>query len=143
MVVKSVSLVELKKQQWAKERGKIFCFSPLRPSLRLILFYNYIIEELVKLNGYWRNQNIPVVFNDQRYFMITIFFGFVLLLLLLLSYKYFYLFLLLKIRDHVFYPGIRSNDKDRFSANKDIQSPKNLSFPPISQENQKQKPNVR
>lgn len=43
MVVRSVSLVELKKQQWAKEK-----------------------EELVKLNSYWRNQNTPIVFNDQR-----------------------------------------------------------------------------
>lgn len=69
-------------------------------------------------------------------------FCFVLFLLSLL-HKHFYLFLFITIRDHVFYPGIRSNDKDRFGANKDIQSPKNLSFPPISQENQKQKTNVR
>ncbi|XP_060869692.1 DNA ligase 1 isoform X2 [Metopolophium dirhodum] len=82
MVVKSVSLVELKKQQWAKEK------------------------ELVKLNNYWRNQNTPIVFNDQR--------------------------------DHVIYPEIRSNDIDRLATYKDLQTQKNLSFPPISHDNQKQ-----
>ncbi|XP_015379927.1 PREDICTED: histone-lysine N-methyltransferase, H3 lysine-79 specific isoform X2 [Diuraphis noxia] len=82
MVVKSVSLVELKKQQWAKEK------------------------ELVKLNSYWRNQNTPIVFNDQR--------------------------------GHVIYPEIRSNDIDRLAIYKDLQTQKNLSFPPISQDNQKQ-----
>jgi len=88
MVVKSVSLVELKKQQWAKEK-----------------------EELGRLNSYWKNQNIPtaVVFNDQR--------------------------------DQFFYPEIRSNDKDRLDTNKDIQSQNNLSFPPISNDNQKQNKN--
>ncbi|XP_025195859.1 histone-lysine N-methyltransferase, H3 lysine-79 specific isoform X2 [Melanaphis sacchari] len=83
MVVKSVSLIELKKQQWAKEK-----------------------EEIVKLNSYWKNQNTPVVFNDQR--------------------------------DHVIYPGLRSNDIDRLAMYKDLQTQKNLSFPPISHDNQKQ-----
>ncbi|XP_027853077.2 histone-lysine N-methyltransferase, H3 lysine-79 specific isoform X2 [Aphis gossypii] len=82
MVVKSVSLIELKKQQWAKEK------------------------EMVKLNSYWKNQNTPIVFNDQR--------------------------------DHVIYPEIRSNDIDRLSIYKDLQTQKNLSFPPISHDNQKQ-----
>ncbi|KAL4112746.1 hypothetical protein QTP88_016480 [Uroleucon formosanum] len=82
MVVKSLSLVELKKQQWAKEK------------------------ELVKLNNYWRNQNTPIVFNDQK--------------------------------DHVIYPEIRSNDIDRLATYKDLQTHKNLSFPPISHDNQKQ-----
>lgn len=48
------------------------------------------------------------------------------------------------IRDNMFYPGIRPIDKDRFGINRDVQSPKNLSFPPISHDNQKQnKNNVR
>ncbi|XP_060842495.1 uncharacterized protein LOC132922803 [Rhopalosiphum padi] len=83
MVVKSVSLIELKKQQWAKEK-----------------------EEIVKLNSYWRNQNTPIVFNDQR--------------------------------DHVIYPGIRPSDIDRLAIYKGLETQKNLSFPPISHDNQKQ-----
>jgi len=88
MVVKSVSLVELKKQQWAKEKGKHFLFYSIVHTytnvmyiirvyiylficLTLALFYNkhffFVLEELVKLNGYWRNQNTPIVFNDQKY----------------------------------------------------------------------------
>ncbi|XP_050539796.1 myb-like protein X isoform X2 [Daktulosphaira vitifoliae] len=42
MVVKSMSLIELKKQQWAKEK------------------------ELGKINGYWRNQKSSIIFDDQR-----------------------------------------------------------------------------
>jgi len=39
-----------------------------------INFYFYLqrffffLEEMVKLNSYWRNQNTPIVFNDQRYY---------------------------------------------------------------------------
>uniref|UniRef100_A0A2S2Q2A8 CCDC66 domain-containing protein n=1 Tax=Sipha flava TaxID=143950 RepID=A0A2S2Q2A8_9HEMI len=84
MVVKSVSLVELKKQQWAKEK-----------------------EELVRLNGYWKNPKTPIVFNDQR--------------------------------DHIINKEVqRFNENDRYVLSKDIQSQNNLSFPPISHENQKQ-----
>jgi len=45
---------------------------------------------------------------------------------------------ILHYRDHVSYPGIRSNDIDRLATYKDLQTQKNLSFPPISQDNQKQ-----
>lgn len=37
-----------------------------------INFYFYLkrffLEEMVKLNSYWRNQNTPIVLNDQRYY---------------------------------------------------------------------------
>lgn len=35
-----------------------------------VLFYftiqNRVLEENVKLNAYWKNQNTPIVFNDQK-----------------------------------------------------------------------------
>lgn len=46
---------------------------------------------------------------------------------------------MLKTRDHVFYPGIRTNNNnDQFSVYKHIHPQKDSSFPPISQDNQKQ-----
>lgn len=48
------------------------------------------------------------------------------------------LFLFHHYRDHVIYPEIRSNDIDRLATYKDLQTHKNLSFPPISHDNQKQ-----
>lgn len=42
-------------------------------------------------------------------------------------------------RDHVIFKETqRSNDNDRLVANRDVQSQKNLSFPPIAHEIQKQ-----
>lgn len=41
------------------------------------------------------------------------------------------------IREHIVYPEVHYNDNERLNSNKDIQLHKNLSFPPISQDNQK------
>lgn len=38
MVVKSVSLVELKKQQWAREKGNIYIYCYLHEYIYIILF---------------------------------------------------------------------------------------------------------
>jgi hypothetical protein len=72
MVVKSVSLVELKKQQWAKEKGKLFLirFGQFHLFSKVSLLVTTVLcvsEELVRLNGYWKNPKTPIVFNDQRY----------------------------------------------------------------------------
>lgn len=96
-------------------------------------FYNNNLEELVKLNSYWRNQNTPMVFNEQRF----VFFFFI--------YNYFIHKYFSIIREHVVYPEIRLNDNDRnFGTNfRDVQSLKNSSFPPISHDTQKQNSSVR
>lgn len=53
---------------------------------------------------------------------------------------YIYLFI---YRSHALYPEIRldDHDTDRLNANKDVQSQKNLSFPPISHDRDNQRQN--
>lgn len=72
MVVKSVSLVEFKKQQWAKEKGKLLLisFGPyhLFPKVCIVVITVLCIsEELVRLNGHGKNPKTSIVFNDQRF----------------------------------------------------------------------------
>lgn len=76
------------------------------------------------------------VFSRRRMFYNIFFFFFssslYLLLLLFVRCTVF-------IRENDYYPpGARPIDKDRYGANKDVQSQKIWSFPPISHDNQKQ-----
>lgn len=152
--MKSVSLVELKKQQWAKEKGMIctnsnsfifktfwfwLCLYDISRGCglrtRRVLFYNHVFRRAGKIKRILEKSKYADCFQRSKVFYCSKCLCRGILLNISVS--------TIHRRDHVIYPEIRSNDcNDRLQGmNKDIQLPKNLSFPPISLDNQKQNVN--